>query len=271
MVQFSNLFVVYDPTSEEQPALQRAANIAEQISAGVHVFACIHSGAEPSADKSTEAKRLLARQRDILARAVAPLSDRGIEVSTEVEWDTDWYQAVVRASLKNAADMVLKSTFKHSSGERLLNKTSDWTLIRECLCPVLLVKERVPREIPRVLAAIDICAKKGSYERLNQSIIDVSKQLLENKFAEVHFVNAFEDFKGIPDKQELIREYGIESDKIHIKMGKPEKVIVKCAKKLDVSLVVVGNSARSGLPAALHGNTVEKVLDKLKCDVLSMP
>jgi nucleotide-binding universal stress UspA family protein len=33
----------------------------------------------------------------------------------------------------------------------------------------------------------------------------------------------------------------------------------------------VGNSARSGLSAALHGNTVEKMLDKLRCDVLSMP
>ena len=144
MAQFSNLFVVYDPTHEEQPALQRAADIAEKNSASVHVFACIHSGAEPTADKPTEAKRLLAGQRDILAEAVAPLSDRGIAVSTEVEWDKDWYQAVVRASLKNAADMVLKSSFKHSSGKRMLSKTSDWTLIRECLCPVLLVKERAP-------------------------------------------------------------------------------------------------------------------------------
>jgi universal stress protein E len=36
-------------------------------------------------------------------------------------------------------------------------------------------------------------------------------------------------------------------------------------------MVVVGNSARSGLSAMVNGNTVEKVLDKLECDVLSMP
>ncbi len=271
MAQFSKLFVVYDPTREEQPALRRAADIAERNSSSVHVFACIYSDAERSADSSTEVKRLLAGQRDILAEAVAPLSERGIAVTTEVEWDKDWYHAVVRASLKHGADMVLKSSFKHSPGKRLLNKTSDWTLIRECLCPVLLVKERAPREVPRVLAAIDICARKDSYERLNQNIIDVSKHILDKSGAEVHFVNAFDDFKGIPNRQELVREYGIDSDNIHIKMGKPEKVIVKCAKKLDVSLVVLGNSARSGLSAAIHGNTVEKVLDKLKCDVLSMP
>lgn len=270
MAQFSRLFVVYDPTREEQPALQRAASIAEVNASSVHVFACIHSDTAQPADKSTESERLLAEQRDILDRAVAPLSD-SIEVSTEVEWHKDWYQAAVRASLRYDADMVLKSSHKHSAGKRILNKTSDWTLIRECQCPVLLVKDRAPREVPKVLAAIDICATKESYQRLNQSIIDVSKQILDKRGAEVHFVNAFSDFKGMPDRQELTRVYGIDSDKIHIQMGKPEKVIVKQAKKLDVSLVVVGNSARSGLPAAIHGNTVEKVLDKLKCDVLAMP
>jgi universal stress protein E len=88
---------------------------------------------------------------------------------------------------------------------------------------------------------------------------------------EVHVVNAFMDFKAVPDRQELIRISGVESKKIHIMRGEPEKVIVAQAKKLDVSLIVVGNSARSGFSAALHGNTVEKMLDKLRCDVLSMP
>ena len=67
------------------------------------------------------------------------------------------------------------------------------------------------------------------------------------------------------------RQLRSSQDKIHIKLGEPDKVIVEQAKKLDVSLVVVGNSARSGLSAAFMGNTVEKVLDKLECDVLSMP
>ena len=85
------------------------------------------------------------------------------------------------------------------------------------------------------------------------------------------FVNAFRDFRGVPDRQALIKETGIDSDRIHIKLGEPEKVIVDQARALDASLVVVGNSARSGLAAAVHGNTVEKILDKLDCDILTMP
>ncbi|MBE9540510.1 MAG: universal stress protein [Proteobacteria bacterium] len=271
MTQFNNLFVVYDPTREEQPALDRAAAIAEERAASLHVFACIFSDTSKSADKPAEVKRLIAEQQKSLNEVVAPLVAEGIKVTTEVEWDKDWYQAVVRASTKRNADMVLKSSYKHSSSKRLLNRTSDWTIMRECLCPVLLVKGRKPRDVPRVLAAIDICAKRASYERLNERVISVAKEILDRQRMDVHVVNAFSDFKGVPDRQELIRICGVESNKIHIKVGDPDKVIVAQAKKLDVSLVVVGNSARSGLSAALHGNTVEKMLDKLRCDVLSMP
>ena len=63
----------------------------------------------------------------------------------------------------------------------------------------------------------------------------------------------------------------LSKSKIHIKLGPPDRVIVEQAKQLDANLVVVGNSHRSGLAAMLHGNTAEKILDKLDCNVLAMP
>jgi universal stress protein E len=271
MTQYSNLFVVYDPIREDQPALERAADIAADTGASLHVFACIYMDTDAAADKSKEIKGLLAQQQATLDLALAPIRKRGITVSMELEWDKSWCQAVVRASIKMGADMVLKSSFKHSASKRILNRTSDFTLMRECLCPVLLVKDSTVRETPKVLAAIDICAKKESYERLNKNVIDFSKLFVGKNGTEVHYINAFQDFKGVPNRQELIENWGIESDRIHIKLGDPDKVIVRQANKLGVGLVVVGNSARSGLPAAIIGNTVEKVLDKLDCDVLAMP
>jgi len=272
MTALNTLLVVYDSTREEQPALDRAANIAETANASVHVFACIYyEEAAKSADQSGEIRHLIAGQQAVLEEAVAPLNARGVDVCTEVEWDRDWYHAVVRASLRHSADMVLKSSFRHSAGKRVLKKTSDWTVMRECQCPVLLVNPREPREPRRVLAAVDINATQESYERLNEKIIQVSNHILERSGSEVHFVNAFQDFKVLPDKERLVEDWGIDADRIHIKLGKPEKVIVERARQLDVSLVVVGNSARSGLLAAIVGNTVEKVLDKLECDVLSIP
>jgi universal stress protein E len=136
---------------------------------------------------------------------------------------------------------------------------------------VLLVREGTSGELQRVLAAIDIRAKTDAYQRINQRIIDFSHQVLDQADAEVHFINAFRELKEVPDRNELVEACGIDSDKIHLRMGEPEEVIVQSAREMNASLVVVGNSARTGLAAVMRGNTVEKVLDKLACDVLSLP
>ncbi len=270
-MELNKLFVVYDPTRSEQPALERAGNIARDIGCDLHVFVAIYAELPRGADKHEEIKRRLAQQRERLNAAVLSLRGRGVPVTTEVEWDKDWYSAVVRASVRNSADLVFKSSYPHSTRERFLNRTSDWTLIRECLCPVLLIKGGKVRESRRVLAAIDIRAANESYEKLNRHIIDFSRQVLESQSAEVHFINAFDDLDSFPDRNALIKNCGVESDRIHIELGDPEDVILRGASELDASLVVVGNSGRSGLSAVFNGNTVERVLDKLDCDVLSMP
>jgi len=271
-MEFTNIFVVFDPVREKQPALERAMVMAQQeMSVNLHVFACIYSDIPKSAGKPGEVKELIACQKEALNAIVAPLVDQGVQVTTEVEWDKDWYHAVVRASVKNSADVVLKSSYKHTASQRILNRTSDWTLIRECLCPVMLVKEDTQQDVRKVLAAIDIRTEKDSGENLNQRIINFSQKLLDRQHAEVHFVNAHKDLSSSPDRNALIRSCGVESDKIHIKRGQPEDVIVAKAKKLGANLVVVGTSARSGFSALVNGNTVEKVLDRLECDILSMP
>jgi universal stress protein E len=69
----------------------------------------------------------------------------------------------------------------------------------------------------------------------------------------------------------MIRACGVESNKVHIELGESSNVIVEKAKVLDANLVVIGNSARSGLSAVVNNNTAEKILDELECDLLAIP
>ena len=149
-MEFNSLFVVYDPTQSEQPALERAAAITEQAEAAIHVYACIHEDTAQPMGGSENERQLLDRQKETLNKAVTLLRSRGVSVTTEVEWDKDWYSAVVRASLRTEADLVLKSSYPHSVRERVLKRTSDWTLIRGCHCPVpTRLVERIPCLITR--------------------------------------------------------------------------------------------------------------------------
>lgn len=270
-MKVDNIFVVYDPTRDEQPALERALSIIGELSAQVHVYACIYSDLDGMTDESESVAGALAARKHLVEAAISPLLQKGVEVSTEVEWDKDWYSAVVRAAQRNGADLVLKSSYRHSAGQRILNKTSDWTLIRQCDCPVLLVKEGDTRDVRKILAAIDIRAERGSYEKLNEQIIGLTQRIIENQGAEVHFINAHKDLSTVPDRNAIVRAVGVDSSRVHVGMGDPDDVIVDNAKSLDVDLVVIGNSARSGLAAAFKSNTAEKILDRLECDLLSMP
>jgi universal stress protein E len=267
----TKILVVYDPVRDTQPALERAASIATLLPCTLHVFCCIHGDTPKGAERAAAVRRQLDEQRQVIENHLGQLDTGDAEATIDLEWDRDWYRAVVRASISRNADVVLKSTYRHTPGQRILNRTSDWTLIRECLCPVLLVREGTSGELQRVLAAIDIRAKTDAYQRINQRIIDFSHQVLDQADAEVHFINAFRELKEVPDRNELVEACGIDSDKIHLRMGEPEEVIVQSAREMNASLVVVGNSARTGLAAVMRGNTVEKVLDKLACDVLSLP
>lgn len=270
-MEFANYFVIYDPTQEKQPALDRAILIAREADINLHIFACIYSDIPKSSQKLTAERALIKHQQDVLQDIVAPLLSAGINVTTEVEWDKDWCKAAVRASIKNGADVVMKSSSPHTPGQRMLNKTSDWSLIRECSCPVMLIKESTDQTSRKVLAAIDVRNGDECYAHLNQQILDFSRRVADRKLAEVHFINVHRDLSSAPDRNALLRNFGIDSDKMRIRLGEPEDVIVDNARELNASLVVVGNAARSGFSALMHGNTVEKIIDRLECDVLSMP
>lgn len=270
-MDLNKFLVVHDPTREEQPALDRAAMVAERLGAGLHLFGCIHGDVSGADKKSDAVKAKLSEHKQVLEDCAAPYVARGIAVNTEVEWDKDWYHAAIRATTRNQADIVYKSSYRHTASQRILKSTSDWTLIRECPMPVMLVKEVERPEVPVILAAIDISVRTQPYEKLNEHILELSRKLVETNFADVHVVNAFPDFRVTPDPQRLIEVSGLDKSKIHIKLGPPDRVIVEEAKRLGANLVVVGNSHRSGLAAMLHGNTAEKILDKLDCNVLAMP
>ena len=270
-MQIAKILVVYDPTTDVQPALGRASVIAERDKLTVHLFSCIYSDLGKSGDASAKRKKLLSAQQEIVAAAAAPLIEKGIEVTTEVEWDEDWYQAVVRASNSNHADVVLKASHKHSATQRLLKSTSDRTLLRQADCPVLLVKGEVTGHARKVLAAIDTRVESDSYKQLNENILNFCERFMQMENAELHFVNAHEGLPDRPDKGSLVRACGVPGDNIHVRMGDPNKVIVEVAKSLDVNLVVIGNSARSGLSALVNTNTAEKILDELDCDLLALP
>jgi universal stress protein E len=68
----------------------------------------------------------------------------------------------------------------------------------------------------------------------------------------------------------LAEKFSLERGQCVIKEGLPEDVIPYVAKEFKSELVVIGTVGRTGLSAALVGNTAEHVIDSLDCDVLAL-
>lgn len=269
VMSIKEIFVVYDPTRETQPALNRAVDAATETNASIRLFACIYTEL-PKPGRHEEIKKRIAQQNQQLEVLVAPLREKNITVQTEVEWEKDWYHAVVRAVFRHGSDVLFKATYRHSLTQRFLSKSSDWTLIRECPCPVLLVRENANWQSRKVLAAIDIRADDEDYQRLNSNIVAFSKTHF-HPGSEVHFINAYSDSLAFPDRNKLMQFCDTESSFIHIELGAPEEVIPERARALQASAVVIGSSGRTGFSAFLNGNTAEKILDELDCDLQLIP
>ena len=67
---------------------------------------------------------------------------------------------------------------------------------------------------------------------------------------------------------EYAERFNLDHSVLHLEEGLAEEVIPQCADLINASLVILGTVGRTGLSAALLGNTAEQVIDKLKCDVL---
>ena len=88
-----------------------------------------------------------------------------------------------------------------------------------------------------------------------------------NNNAELHIVNAYEDSLNYPDRAELANKTQVDTAKIHVRAGDADEVIATLAKELKADLVVLGTRKRS---SRWRGNTSEKIVTKVSCDILAI-
>ncbi|MBU1309528.1 MAG: universal stress protein UspE, partial [Gammaproteobacteria bacterium] len=189
-------------------------------------------------------------------------------------------------------DLVIKGTHDHDVLKSMIFTPTDWHILRKCPCPVLLVKDHDWPQGGNIIAAVNAGSQQQQHQSLNQRVITQAQKMAAMLQASPHLVNAF---PGTPvniaieipefNPQEynstmkahhtdavtaLAKQHDIDTAQCHVLEGMPEDVIPQLAQQLDAEMVVIGTIGRTGLSAAIIGNTAEHVIDRLDCDVLAM-
>lgn len=269
MSEISKVFVVLDPTTDQQTALERAARMAERNSAlSLHVYCAIFSGAT-TGDLEGLKRVEIARHRAWIEDMVAPIREQGTSVEVEVEWTSQWRDALAPAADRCGATLIVKAAGSHWAAGRRLLKTSDWTLLRNAHCPVYMTKGNVLDKGAKILVALDLKKEDDLHSTLNERVISFGQNLGKNVTdSTLHAVNAYSSSERYVYPEDLARKLDVPSNQAHTIEGPPAKVIAEVASNIEADLVIIGNASRQGAKAAVIGNTAEKVLDAVDANVL---
>ena len=265
------IFVVVDPAQDKALALNRILNTAKisVVRANnkppkLHVFLAVDYD---HTDTSAENPAIHRSGDWFFEQVLNPLQDSGLQFQIEMSWSSDWYGAILAAAEKIKPEMIMLPLLtRPSAHERIFNE-SIWRLMRTAKSPVLMVQPGSPEERNVVLSALNIQSHKAKYQELNDMIISRGSWVAEVNNAEHHIVNAYKDSLNYPDRSELAKRTQVDTARIHVKGGDADDVISEVAKTINADLVVIGTRARS---SRWRGNTSEKIITRVKCDVLAI-
>jgi universal stress protein E len=295
------LFAIRDPGLARQPGLAKAIQVARALGATLELFHALADAVivEPSRFEHEAVDRLRERvegqARTSLLRLCAMAGKHGVAASLAVEWDRPPHEAIVRRATAIGADLIIAECHKGARTRPWLIHLTDWELLRTSPLPVLLLKGAKPYHRPLVLAAVDPAHSHAKPLALDSRILAAAGELGKGLRGKLHVMHANQPsivgldpevasrkaaatwstltFKELQDQERRAFEdfrsrAGVPRTRAHLVDDDPAVAIPRLASELNADIVAMGALSRSGLARVFIGNTAERVLRDLPCDVL---
>jgi len=280
----TKLFVIIDPESTHQVALVKALLVAKLGNCHIHAFMCVYADLKDHPEASSRKglkHRTLEDAESRLKELMEPCNLCDVPFTTELIWNSQWYEMVLRRVAKSNCDLVIKSSIHHSKAKRFFSKTSDYTLMRYCPCPILFTHQSQEWNSDKILACVDLESEDPQHTRLNIVIIRNAKAVAEIIGMDLCIASVYKktiDATRFPIKidashdiyKELARFYGVDAENIYLRQGAIVETLVDICKEINPSILLIGSIARTGISGKLIGNTAEKLLDTVDADVLTV-
>lgn len=294
----SILAVVTDPFATEQPAAMKAAALARRAGARLillNTFMIPQPVNDVPMGSHREIIASATRERaEKLEKLAAKLRKQKVNVRVVVEWDYPSHEAIIRAVRRESADLLVAHSHRHGRLARWLLANTDWELIRHCPCPVWFVKTGALPKHPKLLVAVDPTHANAKPARLDDRLMTAATEIANGLDGSVDLAHAYRarlvalsdtsrkgggrpsaaleapDFSehAVKTVRSLAARFGIDAEHCHLIHGEPAEVLPRLVAQRVVDVLVMGAVSRSVTARAVIGNTAEKVIDSVECDVL---
>jgi universal stress protein E len=281
--------------AKSRPAVLKAAQVARACGSQLELFHTLTTPLyadlymQPLDALEQELKQAAQRRLESIA---ARLRQPGLKVTVRVEWDAPVYEAIVRRARQIRADLIVVSSHAGRHAAPGLMRLTDWELVRLSPTPVLLVKNPRAYRHPAVLVAIDPRHAFAKPRQLDKIILHMGGSLCKSLRGTLHAVHAYAraplltapahamtanayariERQAVQSAQRsferALRGTRVARSRRYLVAADPVSGILGASRKSRSDILVMGAISRSGLKRLLIGNTAEKILDELKCDIL---
>jgi universal stress protein E len=291
------LVAIKDLSASEPPVVAKAAQIARACGAHIELFHAIKAsdyGDSAGADKSAPRdlhKRLRGQYMQRLVRIAARLRLHKIKVSTAAECDYPAGRAIVRRACLIDADLIVAGRHDPNASCGFFPRLTDWELLRQSPVPVLLVKRSCLYRHPNVLAAVDPELVHAKPAELDDEILGFATALARTLRGNLHAIHAYAPMvvgsaaTSVSDNiavgleeiaaaearigfESLLATSDIPANRRHLIGASPAEAISATARRTRADIVVMGTLSRSGVKGLFIGNTAERLMKQIPCDVL---
>jgi universal stress protein E len=284
------LAAVADTGGKGQVAARKAVELAHLMGADVVLY---HACYEPSLDGSrffdtaglTRARRQhTAQSSRSLDKLAARLTTPVVAVRACVEWKKSVPEAIVRAAMRERAELVVAEPRYRNTRRRPGLSHTDWDLIRICPMPILFCKTIAPYESTRIIAAVDPGAHHERESALDVNIVGVAARLADLTSGHVQVVHALHlppGVLGIEPRtvrrersrieallKNLSRGAGLKPAAAKVITGEPVDALLDLVTSESIDVIVMGTFVRGPMKRMLFGSTAERILNVAPCDVM---
>lgn len=299
MKRFRNILVHADGHDGGRAALKRGIDLAVKNDARLTIVEVVPE-IPPNIRKLQELKPVAELEQMTIEDAALRLEDlisecdvRGLRVETDVLIGTPFLE-LIRRVLVNRHDLVLKTAAQpHGISERIFG-TTGLQLLRQCPCPVWIMKPESQDGFRTLLVAIDVFSDDAADSRLNFDLLQIATSFATRESAKLHAVTAWEfwmenylrgtkkiegrvdaarkeiEYAARQKLEELLSAFPSATIEPHVKHGEPDQVIPRVAQDIETDLLIMGTVGRSGLSGMFMGNTADRILNQVNCSVLAL-
>jgi len=296
MKQYNRILVVAEPKKDVQVALKRALDITRFNPRAVITF--LRVAYDYSYDLLILNKLKEKPVHDDIEQTYIESMEKTIElyrnqcnsettIIPKVVESKDVGEAVVDEINGGKYDLIIKAANHHGVLDSIIFTPIDWYILRKAQIPVIIAKDTNFAEGGNIVVCVDFSVKEHSLA--NTAMLREAQILAKLTKGTIHLVNsapvylpsimlevphyspALYEENVVKEHKNRLRAFAqkhhIPESQCHTREGMPDDVIPQICNELNARAVFIGSAGRTGVMAALIGNTCEEIVDDIDADL----